>query len=615
MTDRAVHAIVAAFTERFLNDRERGQILPLEQYQARLPGYDDAIAHEYGVLTGAAEADPPSRPTVQRYEDRGRLGQGGMGEVRCVFDREIRREVARKTLRRDGAAPELPHNAMRFVEEAQIAGQLEHPGIIPVYDLGVDEEDCAYFTMSLVRGREFGEIISDVHARRDGWTLTRALDVLLRVCDAVAFAHSKRVAHRDLKPANVLVGEFGRTYVVDWGLARVLERSPDGEGVSSIRDALQENECTPAVLTMQGDVLGTASYMAPEQADGDVHRVGFASDAYALGSILYQLLTGRAPYSGGEASTSAEVLAQLRMGPPPSVHSINRDAPTELVAVCEKAMARLPGDRYASVSDFADDLRAFLELRVVKAYGGGALVELTKWVRRNKTTATVGAIAMVALVVAFAFSLAQLHRADAQTENAEASAALTRRAMRELLTEVANETILLAPHMAAFRRSMLEKALALQRELFALRSEEPTAILPLGVAHVDLGTIQRWLGQYAEAEGALAKGVALLEPLAAEQPHSVFVQRQLAVGRLELGTLSYDTGKLDAALTHYRSALDGIDAGQRWLTASPITWVEWRVLNAMATALDRKGATLHRSSIATEPSSWANGCATTRPST
>ncbi len=543
MTGKAAQAIVAAFVQRFLADRECGEVRSLRAYQAPYPGYEDAIAHEFDVLTGTEPSTDISGPAEgPRYEDRGVLGRGGMGEVRRVFDRQIRREVARKTLRSDSAGfADNPRNVMRFLEEAQIAGQLEHPGIIPVHDLGVGDDERPFFTMSLVRGREFGEIIDRVHDQRDGWTMTRALDVLLRVCDAVAFAHSQGVAHRDLKPANVLVGEFGRTHVVDWGLARVLQRLPDGDGVTSIREALRDGGDTSAVLTLRGDLIGTASYMSPEQAAGDIDRVGFASDAYALGAILYQLLTGRPPYCGEQSSTSSEVLARLRDGPPPSIFSIRADAPPELVAVCEKAMARSPDGRFASVNDFADDLRAFLDLRVVRAYQSGPLAELRKWIVRNRAFAAACAAAALALVAGLVMTAIEKHRADAAALRADANFRTAFDAIGEL-SNAGWSGLVNVPGQGPERRRVLERALTFYEQFVGQRGDDPVVREQLAEAQRRLGILRCSLGQREGGIRALESAARIYEQLVTVSPSLAVLSGSARVSA-DLGTIAGREGR------------------------------------------------------------------------
>ncbi|MFT5291974.1 MAG: WD40 repeat protein/serine/threonine protein kinase, partial [Planctomycetota bacterium] len=288
-------------------------------------------------------------------------------------------------------------------------GQLDHPGIVPVHDLGIDPDGRCYFTMRLVRGRELKEILKLAREGKEGWTQTRALGVILKVCEAMAFAHSKSVIHRDLKPANIMVGRFGETYVMDWGLARVagkeaaMESKPQDASSLSIvrtdrRDSEKDDPDSPLV-TLDGDVVGTPSYMPLEQAQGDLANLGPRADIYALGSILYELLTGRVPYLKEAERVSAHVLlSRVLDAEPEPVAKLAKDQPAELVAICEHAMARDQEDRYPSMLAVAADIQAYLEDRVVKAYGGGAILEIRKWVRRNKgAAAALCALLLVAL--------------------------------------------------------------------------------------------------------------------------------------------------------------------------------------------------------------------------
>src|SRR5688572_3374867 len=219
----------------------------------------------------------------------------------------------------------------------------------------------------------------------------------------MAFAHSRGVVHRDLKPANVMVGSFGETYVMDWGLARVAGHAeptrvrltahpaPSGAGA-------EEGEARSPHLTLAGSIVGTPAYMAPEQARGEIEAVDERSDIYAAGAMLYHLLAGHRPYAPpGVKRDALELLRAVSQGPPAPI--VDRDAPPELVAVCEKAMARAPAARYASMRALAEDLQAYLEGRVVRAHRTGARAELVKWVGRNRLAA--GALAAAcALAVA-----------------------------------------------------------------------------------------------------------------------------------------------------------------------------------------------------------------------
>ncbi|MBL8736457.1 MAG: serine/threonine protein kinase, partial [Planctomycetes bacterium] len=341
------------------------------------------VLHRLGERSGAAS----------RYRVAGEIARGGMGAILEVFDEDLRRRLAMKVILErgtpsgsDGSTRVDPTTLARFLEEAQVTGQLDHPGIVPVHELGLDGSGRVYFTMRLVHGRDLESIFDLVAKGADGWTMARALGVLLKVCEATAYAHDKGVVHRDLKPANVMVGRFGEVYVMDWGLARVRGRTRPAPAPAAPREPAETTaaEATAAAAepvatdrkdaasstvgtelhTMDGDVLGTPSYMPPEQARGDTERLDDRADVYAVGAMLYRLLSGRAPYAEpGERATAATLWRRVMAGPPTDLTSLAPDAPGELVAICDKAMARDPAARYPGMQALADELRAFLEGR------------------------------------------------------------------------------------------------------------------------------------------------------------------------------------------------------------------------------------------------------------
>jgi formylglycine-generating enzyme required for sulfatase activity len=378
-------------------------------------------------FVGAAQAEEllsiPLDPDSQRYELLAELGRGGMGVVHRARDRRLLRDVALKVLRvEDGAAGgTLPARRLaRFLEEARVASRLGHPGIAPVHELGRDESGRVYFTMPLVEGEDFEHVLEHVRAARNGWSTTRALGVLLRVAEAVAFAHSRGVLHRDLKPANVMVGRFGEAYVMDWGLARVREAS----GVA-------QNLDLAANLTLEGDVMGTPAYMPPEQAAGRLSELDARADIYALGAILYHVLALRMPYARiGERPSARVVLERVRVGPPQPLSELQPAPPAELVAICERAMQREPARRYATMEALAEDLRAFLEGRVVSAYESGGFAELRKWVLRNKRVAALALLALGTAIVGLVAVLIVQTLARAKVESLSD---------HQLLTEIEGE--------------------------------------------------------------------------------------------------------------------------------------------------------------------------------
>ncbi|MBX3462178.1 MAG: serine/threonine protein kinase [Planctomycetes bacterium] len=348
-----------------------------------------------------------------------------------IHDRFLNRRLAMKVLlervaARDEEDKKLASQLLgRFLEEAQVTSQLDHPGVVPVHELGLDASGKVYFTMRLVKGRTASEVFADAFANANDWTLTRALEVVLKVCDTMAYAHDKGVLHRDLKPSNVMVGRFGEVYVMDWGLAKVLGQQDRhdlriqqdaGTGVSRIESARKrdaETDTASSVVSMDGQQLGTPSYMPPEQARSE--DLDARADVYAIGAMVYELLTGRAPYvSPGVRQPAYRILNDVVDGPPKRIEQIQKGVPAELVAIVERAMARQRDDRYPNVMALAADVRAFLAQRVVTAYRTGALVEMKLWMRRNKALAASLAAAALILVLGIVVTTA--------SRNAEARA-------------------------------------------------------------------------------------------------------------------------------------------------------------------------------------------------
>jgi serine/threonine protein kinase/WD40 repeat protein len=408
-----------------------------------------------------AEDASPGRYLIEEH-----LASGGMGIIYAVQDRELRRRLAMKMLVLGGAtidnAPPLESlpaaTVDRFVEEAQITAQLDHPGIVPVHELGIDPQGRLFFTMKLVEGRNLSEVFEDLLSRRGEWTFQRVVGVLVRACQAVAYAHRRGVIHRDLKPHNIMVGSLGEVYVMDWGLARA-SGQPDlhdlrPDSLTRRRRPQTESRSESEIysesplVTADGTVLGTPVYMSPEHATGHVDRVDARSDVYSLGAILFQLLAGHPPYLEAAHRPSAkEVLTAVQQGPPNTDALRNSDHLPELVAACAKAMARNPQDRYGNAAEFANDLQAWLEHRVVQAHSTGLLAQLRSWIRRNRrfaVAATLGLLAVLAGLVGVASSEIRARQASLRRFYASSLSGAADRAQRGYQT-VAHEILSQCP--------------------------------------------------------------------------------------------------------------------------------------------------------------------------
>lgn len=285
------------------------------------------------------------------------LGRGGMAIVYLAEDTELGRQVAVKVLNTDIATPGI---APRMRREAEIIARLEHPGIVPVHDVGELPDGSVFYVMKLVRGNRLDQYLSE------SVPLNERLRLFRTACEAIAFAHTNGVLHRDLKPQNIMIGAFGEVLILDWGIAKVLRHcdfnSPASDSILPIRTRRTQDQQPD---TAHGTILGTPDYMAPEQARGDVDRVDERSDVYSLGCILFYLLTDSAP-----------VDARPR--------SINSRIPKPLESICLKAMAAIPEKRYESAIKLAEDIGSFLAGKPVSAHRDSIIARLYRWISQRR---------------------------------------------------------------------------------------------------------------------------------------------------------------------------------------------------------------------------------------
>ncbi len=368
----------------------------------------------------------------ERYEflNEKPLKRGGQGLVFRVKDLRLRRDVALKRLA-DSGLDSGPARS-RFIAEAQMASQLNHPGFLPIYDAGLDSTGRPFYTTVLLSGRTFRDIIRAVHqpAQNFDLELRRALQMLWQICQAAAYAHSCGLIHRDLKPTNVLIGEYGEVFVIDLGSARAVgfPAAPMETGAAQ-RATRRQDACatslTPALVpagavsseppdhepisalaTQGSEVPTTLVFTPPELFYSPPGQPGPQTDVYALGVILYELCSGRQPYSlaGGKIPPDEELVKSIRRGPPAPVRQLNPAIHRDLVAVCEKAMVREPSARYATATELAADIQAFLETRVVAARRPGPVAKLHKWTLRHSRHLALATLALAAIGMALSLA-------------------------------------------------------------------------------------------------------------------------------------------------------------------------------------------------------------------
>ena len=370
-------------------------------------------------LDGASLAGVNEAPG--RYAYVREYARGGMGRILLVHDAYLGREVALKELlpgRLDTPGDDRAISPgqlgtpafARLVREARITGQLEHPSIVPVYELGYREDGTLYYTMKFVRGRTLRQAISEASGLDER---LRLLGHFIDLCQAIAYAHSRRVLHRDIKPRNVMVGEFGETVVLDWGLAK----AKDAEDVRADGDAptmrmMYIGEEAEVAKTQDGEALGTPIYMSPEQAKGQLGQIDERSDVYSLGAVLYEIITGIPPFKG---ASSEQVIRQVLEEEPKAIASIAPNAPPELVAICRRAMAKDPASRYPAAQDIAEEIQRFLAGALVRSYAYRRSERLRRFIRRNRAlvlASTIGLLVLTVVNFLYMFRLVEAERVE-----------------------------------------------------------------------------------------------------------------------------------------------------------------------------------------------------------
>jgi tetratricopeptide (TPR) repeat protein/tRNA A-37 threonylcarbamoyl transferase component Bud32 len=591
-----VHASLAAAADH----RVRSLIAAADDFEVRrsiaeLPQSDGPTL----VSTLAYETENRERYTLTRLH-----AQGGLGQVWLALDGDLNRSVALKELRPErGADPTL---AARFLEEAQVTGQLEHPGIVPVYELARRSSDGRpFYTMRFIRGRTLAEAARDYHRKREAGQAApldqvALLNAFVGVCNAVAYAHSRGVIHRDLKPQNVVLGDFGEVIVLDWGLAKLVGRPEEAAAFSSVSlDAVDGH-----AATMPGQVLGTPSYMSPEQAEGAA--VNHSSDVYGLGAILYEILTGQPPFEGSE---TRELLRRVVVEAPARPRDGVPGTPRALEAVCLKALAKKPADRYVSAAELADEVRRFLADEPVRAYREPTAARAGRWMRRHRTLVSGAAVLLLTALAATALGLVLLGRKNREIAT-QRNAALTAASEAEAINAFLTDDLLGQADPDANARDKKITVEELLRKAagkidgnpkFADRPEvEATLRLTLGKTLFKLSDL-------AEAEKHLRRAVDLRrETLGVDDPRTLAAQQELAdflhlgpAQNAEAVTLALQTweGRARVLGPEHRDTLDSLDTYAMGLDKTGRSEDAIRLLRQCLAARRRTLGASHRDTV------------------
>jgi serine/threonine protein kinase/tetratricopeptide (TPR) repeat protein len=513
------------------------------------------------TIDAPAMAELPPLPLVSaaHYRADREVARGGMGRIVAAEDQRLRRPVAIKEL-----IEPSPEQLGRFHREALITARLQHPGIVPVYEAGCWPSGEPFFAMKLVSGRPLDRVIAETRTLEDRLAL---LPRIAAAADAIAYAHSQRVIHRDLKPANVLIGDFGETVVIDWGLAKHLD---DDDGPAPDRPAAPERPTTPmraqsvpsssaagrssergaSTLTVAGAVMGTPAYMAPEQARGE--PVDQRADVFALGAMLYHLLAGVPPYN---ARTATDVIAAAAHGKVVPLGARERGAPPDLAAIVERAMSPLPFDRYGDAGELASELRRFLTGQLVSSHRYTAAQRVSRFVRRHRAAVTIAVLATIGFAAGGTFAVRRiLHERDA-ADHERRLADTRRQAAEQLIDRMLSDV---RTRLLQIGRIDLLASLGTEiRNYYGTLATIPggmpaddvdrmaSAIELIGLAERDSGKLDEALATWAEARARLTSAVA---------GPSRGQRTMIARLDFEIGTIHQQRGKIDQALAAYHQA-------------------------------------------------------------
>jgi serine/threonine-protein kinase len=488
---------------------------------------------EAGACAGAGE------PASGRYQILSLIDEGGLGRVFLARDRELNREVALKQMKE--AVASSSQQRARFVFEAEVTGNLEHPGVVPVYGKGEYDDGRPYYAMQFIRGDNLKVAADQFHHDRglaaDPVGQSAELHKLLRrflvVCETMAYAHSRGVIHRDLKPKNILLGPFGETLVVDWGLAKVVGRA-ENEPPSGA--TLRPPSSSGVEPTTAGARMGTAAYMSPEQARGDVEHLGQATDVYGLGATLYYLLTGRAAF---DDTDNVEILLKVERGEFRSPREITGAVDRALDAICRKAMALKPADRYQSARALADDLESWLSDQPVAAYPEPAHTRAARWLRRHrKVAALLGAVLAAAL-------LGVLYH-DWKISHAEAKARdqlkITLGSLGYML-ELCGVNLARLPNTEGMREAVANKGLEICQRLNENFPDDTGVRLETSQVYRVIAGVERITGRFDASRKAYGHAITILADLCKANPADSAFRSWLVEALIDRGTVLYMDGK------------------------------------------------------------------------
>ena len=580
---------------------------------------DPDATNNHGENAFGPSQEAPNLPASERYEILHTHAEGGLGRVSLAEDRELRRNVALKQIK--SRATET--SRQRFVFEAKVTGYLEHPGIVPVYSFASDEAGNPFYTMRFVDGDTLGDAIKHFHQRPadpddpvpsqheghpsadryNSFAFRQLLNRFVDLCNAIDYAHHRGIIHRDLKPANVMLGRFGETLVVDWGLARQVggaANKVNEESIETLPDDALTFEDENAGTTRPGAVVGTPAFMSPEQANGTTIKLTPQSDIYSLGSILYVILTGQRAFHGKQVS---QVLEKVRASEFSAPRDIERATPRPLNAICLKAMSIDPKDRYGSARELADDIDRWLADEPVQAWPEPLATRAMRWMKHHRVAVASSVVGLVIATASLGVILGVQRTANrrlaeantnerAATEEAEKQFDLAVSAIQKYHDDIASDFLLGQAEFRELRDNLLQAPRAFYDQLTQTleQKERPSRRQRVSLynAHVQLGNLAEDLAAYQDGIKAFRKADQILDDLVVEFPDDVQFAEDHVRTTHSLAFLQGIIGESADAESSLREAEQMLDA----FTPRDVDQQKWDLLRA---SLLRQRATLFSS--------------------